>query len=174
MAISDSDAIARNVNNSADHTTLNGAADYLTALDQLCSLPEHELCFFDKTFEGTGFNSAARYDLLRSFLLSDASNRVRILVHDKRHLEQYCPRLLNLQRQFGHAVLIHQTPPHLRHISDPFAVADSRHYLRRFHFDDLRGVFARNEPEEARKLHARFEELWSASLPALSGSPLGL
>ncbi|MEW6562149.1 MAG: hypothetical protein AB1400_02855 [Pseudomonadota bacterium] len=156
------------------HTTLNGSADYLAALNTLCSTAGHELCFFDKNFEGTGFNSELRSQLLRDFLLANPSNRLRVLAHDTRHLEQYCPRLLALQRQFGYAVHIYQTPTHFRHISEPFAVADSLHYVRRFHFDDLRGILAIDDPEEARKLHARFEELWSASHPALSGSPLGL
>jgi hypothetical protein len=156
------------------HTALDGNTDYVAALDRLCALAQHELVVFEKNFENTGFNSEARYHTLRSFLLADPGNRLLLLAHSTTHLVQYCPRMMMLLRQFGHSMHIHQTPPHLQQVSEPFAVADQAHYVRRFHFDDARGIFAQHDPQGARTLHARFLEMWGASHPGASATTLGL
>ena len=156
------------------HIALNGTADYIAALDTLCGLAQHDLFIFEKDFDDLGFNSEARHDILRDFLLSSPYNRLHLLAHNTRPLTQYCPRLLNLLRQFSHNMHIYQTPQHLQHLSDPFAAADEAHYVRRFHFDDPRGVLAQNDAEGARTLKLRFDEMWAASHPAVSATTLGL
>lgn len=156
------------------HTHLDGTADYIAALDTLCGLAQRELYFFEKDFEDTGFNSEARYNTLRSFLLASPSNRLHLLAHDTRPLSQYCPRLIILLRQFGHSMRIYQTPKHLLHLTEPFAVADEAHYVRRFHFDDPRGILAQHDHAGARVLKSRFEEMWASSHPAISPTTLGL
>jgi len=156
------------------HTALNGTADYIAALDTLCSLAQHSLYIFEKNFEDIGFNSEARHDTLRRFLLANPANRLHLLAHDARPIVQHCPRLMLLLRQFGHSMHIYQTPQHLLHLSEPFAVADESHYVRRFHFDDPRGILAQHDVESARVLKSRFTEMWSSSHPALSATTLGL
>jgi hypothetical protein len=156
------------------HTMLDGNADYIAALDTLCKLAQHELIVFEKNYENTGFNGEARYDTLRTFLLSNPNNRLLLLAHSTAHLVQHCPRIMMLLRQFAHSMYIYQTPPHLQQVSEPFAVADQRHYVRRFHFDDPRGLLAQNDPEGARMLHSRFQEMWGASHPGASATTLGL
>lgn len=156
------------------HTALNGTADYIAALDTLCGLAQHSLYVFEKNFEGIGFNSEARYDTLRRFLLANPANRLHLLAHDARPIVQHCPRLMLLLRQFGHSMHIYQTPQHLLHLSEPFAVADESHYVRRFHFDDPRGILAQHDPQGARVLKSRFAEMWASSHPALSATTLGL
>jgi hypothetical protein len=156
------------------HTRLDGIADYVQALDTLCKLAAGSLCLFDSNFENTGFNSEARYETLRAFLLRSANNTLLILAHDTDYLAQRCPRVMMLLRRFSHNMHIHRTPQHLRHIAEPFAVADESHYVRRFHFDDTRGILAQNDPEVARTLHAQFMEIWTASRPAVSATTLGL
>jgi hypothetical protein len=156
------------------HTHLDGIVDYIAALDTLCGLARRSLYIFEKDFENIGFDSEARYDTLRAFLLSSPANELHLLAHDPRPMTLYCPRLLLLLRQFGHNMRIYRTPPHLLHISDPFAVADDAHYVRRFHFDDPRGIFAQHDTEGARVLKARFVEMWSASRQAISTTTLGL
>jgi hypothetical protein len=71
-------------------------------------------------------------------------------------------------------MFIHRTPRHLQHITEPFAVADDIHYVRRFHFNDPRGILATNDPENARALKARFMEMWSSSHPSVAVTTLGL
>ena len=79
-------------------TALNGTADFVAALDTLCGLAQYNLYIFEKDFENLGFNSGARYDILRAFLLSSPYNRLHLLAHNTRSLTQNCPRLLNLLR----------------------------------------------------------------------------
>lgn len=156
------------------HTQFDGAPDYIEALDTLCSLAARSLCVFEKDFDGTGFNSEKRYDVLRRFLLASPYNRLYLLAHDVRYLSNDCPRMTMLLRQFSHNMQVYRTPQHLLNLSEPFAVADEAHYVRRFHFDDSRGVLAQNDPQGARALHSQFMEIWSASRPGVAPSTLGL
>jgi hypothetical protein len=156
------------------HTALNGLVDYINALDMLCGLAQRSLFVFEKDFDGTGFNSAARHDVLRDFLLANPMNRLQLLAHDTGPLVQRCPRMMLLLRQFSHSMQIYRTPEHLRNVSEPFAVADELHYVRRFHFDDPRGILARHDAEGARTLRSRFLEMWSSSRPGASATTLGL
>jgi hypothetical protein len=156
------------------HTQFDGVADYIAALDTVCSSAQHTLNIFENDYEDIGFNSEARFEILRRFLLASPNHRLNMLVHDPQHLIRFCPRMMMLLRQFGHGMFVHQTPKSLQHITEPFAVADDAHYVRRFHFDDTRGLLAKNDPEEARKLNSRFQEMWASSQPCTSGTTLGL
>lgn len=156
------------------HTALNGIDDYVNALDSLCAMAGRTLSIFEKDFDGLGFNSEARYDTLRRFLLANPSNRLYLLAHDTSYLARDCARVNMLLRQFSHCMQVYRTPPHMASISEPFAVADNAHYVRRFHFDDTRGIFAVNDPQGARVLHSQFAEMWAASRPGLSATTTGL
>ncbi len=156
------------------HTRLDGIVDYIAALDTLCALAQHDLYLFEKDYDGLGFNSEARYAALRSFLLANPAHRLFVLTHDTRYLSTRCPRMMMLLRQFGASMFIYQTPKNLQYISEPFSVADNAHYVRRFHFDDSRGVLGRDDPENARALKSRFLDMWAASHPAVSSTKLGL
>jgi len=156
------------------HTKLDGVTDYIAALDTVCASAQHTLNVFEKDFAGIGFNSEARFDVLRRFLLANSMNRLNMLAHDPQPLIRFCPRMMTLLTQFGHSMFIYQTPKSLQHITEPFAVADNAHYVRRYHFDDTRGLLAQNDPEEARRLNLRFQEMWLSSRPCTSGTKLGL
>jgi intein-encoded DNA endonuclease-like protein len=82
--------------------------------------------------------------------------------------------MMLLLRQFGTSMFIHQTPKNLQHITEPFSVADEANYVRRFHFDDPRGILAQHDPEKSRALKSRFMEMWEVSHQALSTTRLGL
>lgn len=156
------------------HTPLNGVADYIGALDTVCAAAQHTLNIFEKNYEDIGFNSEARYDMLRHFLLAGSNNRLNLLAHDTQHLIRYCPRMMLLLREFSHSMFIYQTPPHMLNVTEPFAVADDAHYVRRYHFDDTRGLLAKNDPEGARLLNSRFHEMWTASHSGATPTRLGL
>lgn len=160
--------------NTPQHNHLDGIADYTAALDTLCKLAQHNLYLFEKDYDGLGFNSEARYEVLRNFLLASPANRLFVLAHDTRYLSTLCPRMMMLLRQFGNSLLIHQTPVHLHHIAEPFSIADDTHSVRRFHFDDPRGILAQHDPEQARTLKSCFMEIWSASNLAVTATTLGL
>lgn len=150
------------------HVQLDSLADYIAALDTLCKSAVHTLYFFEKDFVNIGFNSEARIETLRHFLLANPNNRLQLLAHDTRPISQYCPRLINLLRQFGHNMFIFQTPKNLQHLTEPFATADESYFARRFHFDDTRGILGKNDGEEARRLKSRFNEMWLVSQPNAS------
>ena len=156
------------------HTKLDGIVDYISALDTLCKLAQHSLYLFEKDFDGLGYNTEARYTTLRNFLLANPAHRLFVLAHDMHYLSTLCPRMMMLLKQFGTSMFIHQTPKNLRHITEPFSVADESNYVRRFHFDDPRGILAQHDPEKARELRSRFMEMWQSSHPALSSTKLGL
>ncbi|MEI7455723.1 MAG: hypothetical protein WCK93_03275 [Nitrosomonadales bacterium] len=156
------------------HTHLDGIPDYSAALDSLCQLARHNLYLFEKNFDGLGFNSESRFNSLRHFMLTNPANRLHVLAHDVHYLSTLCPRMTLLLRQFDDRIFIHQTSKVLQHITAPFSVADNLHYVRRFHFDDPRGLFAQNDPENARALTATFMEMWSNSHTAVSTTRLGL
>lgn len=160
--------------NTLQHTRLDGIVDYVAALDTLCNLAQHDLYIFEKNYDGLGFNTEARYTTLRNFLLASPSHRLFVLAHDTRYLSTLCPRMMMLLHQFGASMFIYQTPKNLQYISEPFSVADNSHYVRRFHFDDSRGILGQNDPENARAMKSRFLEMWAASHPAVSPTTLGL
>jgi hypothetical protein len=155
------------------HTKLEGTREYEAALDTLLARPQRTLRIFDRQL-GPGFNSPRRYDVLRAFLMRSRANRISIVLHDASGLARDCPRVINLLRQFSHAIAIHETQPQAKGIYDPFALADERDYLHRFHYEDTRALLALDDPQGAHGLVQRFQEIWEASVPAVSATTLGL
>ena len=156
------------------HTKLEGIVDYTAALDTLCKLAQRNLYFFEKNYDGIGFNSEARYMTLRNFLLASQSHKLYVLTHNTHYLSTLCPRMMMLLEQFGSSMFIHRTPPNLQYISEPFSIADDSHFVRRFHFDDPRGILGQNDPEGARTLKSRYMDMWAASQSGVSATRTGL
>jgi hypothetical protein len=155
------------------HRPLSGSSEYDAELDAMIGKAASTLRIFDHTLS-TAYNSPQRNESLRRFLLASRRNTLRIVVHDPAHLDRSCPRLLALLRQFGHAISIHETHPAAKSVYDPFAVADDRSFVRRFHFEEMRGLSGVNDPIGARSLIERFEEIWEASSAAVGPTTLGL
>ncbi|UCD68855.1 MAG: hypothetical protein JSW48_01755 [Betaproteobacteria bacterium] len=156
-----------------ERTNFTGKRQYEDYVDEVIALAKHELRVFEQQL-GIGYNASARHDAFRHFLLASRRNKIRIVVHDSATLERSCPRMKQLLRAFNHAITIHETQQQAKGVYDPFVLADESHSVRRFHFDDLRGLFARNDPIEAATLAERFEEIWEMSTPAVTVNTLGL
>lgn len=156
------------------HQTINSNIEYITALDKICGLAKYSLVIFENDFDNLGFNSITRYDILHHFLLSNPQARLQLLAHNTQSISRYCPRLMMLLRQFGHKVSIYQTPTSLRHLSEPFAVADELSLLRRFHFNDSRGILVVNDSANASLLKSRFQNMWLASKTSIHSDTTGL
>ena len=154
-------------------TNFTGKVEYEQFVNEVIALAQNELCIFDQVL-GPAFNAPARQEALRQFLLSSRRNRLRIVVHDAASIDRSCPRMRELLANFNHAMAIHETQPQAKNVHDPFVVADESHSVRRFHFDNLRGLYARNDPIEAHTLVGRFEEIWEASTPAVAPTTIGL
>ena len=157
----------------AELRKLQSNVEYEDALDRLFARPGRRLRIFDRQL-GKGYNGVRRFELLRIFLLASRSHHLQIVLHDAANLQRDCPRLILLQRQFSHAVSIHETEPQAKGVYDPFAVMDERDYVHRFHYDDTRGLLGLDDPKDAHSFVQRFVEIWEASATAVSATTLGL
>lgn len=151
----------------------DGREQYEAALDELLPHASSRIRVFDREFS-PHYSSTRRIEVLRSFVLADRNRKIWMLAHDASKVASHCPRLVNLLRQFSQAVSIHQTSEEAARIYDPFCITDEAGYVRRFHFDDARGVTSLNDEVTARDLVRRFDEMWELSTPALSATTLGL
>ena len=156
-----------------ERTNFTSRNQYEEYVNEVIGLAQHELRIFEKEL-GTSYNNPERHSAFRAFLRASRRNCIKIVVHHAASMERNCPRMAQLLRDFSHAVSIHETQPQAKHVYDPFVVADQQNSVRRFHFNDLRGLFARNDPIEAHTLFERFEEIWEASAPAVTANTLGL
>lgn len=144
-----------------------------SAIDRVLALAQSKVEIFAKTL-GAEWNAEARVDALRAVCLHSRRSQIRIVVHDAAPIYAQCPRLLTLLRQFSHILAVHETQMAAKHVYDPFVVVENRHFLHRFHYDGPRGLLALNEPNEAKILHDKFEEIWQVSELAISPTTLGL
>ncbi|NIO39730.1 MAG: hypothetical protein GTO41_05765 [Burkholderiales bacterium] len=156
-----------------EKTNFTSKLQYEEFVNEVITLAKHEVRIFEQQL-GTSYNASARHEAFRQFLLASRRNKVRIVVHDAATIDRFCPRMKLLLRTFNHAVTIHETQTQAKGVYDPFVIADEMHSVRRFHFDDLRGLFAKNDPIEASTLVERFEEIWEVSIPAVTVNTLGL
>lgn len=156
------------------HRQLNSTADYIAAIDILIKSARHRLRIFDYNLEDGGYTTLRRYELLRAFLLASRNNRLEIVLHDTDYLTRVCPRILNLYKQFSHAITIQATTAQAKSIYDPIAIADEACFLHRFHYNNPRALLAVNDIEGSHVLIKRFEEIQAASAPAITATTLGL
>jgi hypothetical protein len=157
----------------SQQSSIDGNSEYEAALDTLFAQSGRTLRIFDRALSSS-YNSPHRQDLLRKFLLSNRVARILIVVHDATNIVRDCPRMVNLVRELSHAISFNETQSEAKGVYDPFAVVDERHYVHRFHYDGPRGTLALEEPQGAHGFVQRFEEIWEASVPAVSGTTLGL
>ncbi len=153
---------------------LSGVNEQTLALDALIGLAERRIRVFDHDLSETGWDSAAREDMLSAFLLRSPLNRLDILLRDTRYLESRCPRLRSLQRRLSHLVNVHLCREPAMHATDPMVVIDDRHYLHRFHYERPDAAAGLHQPTEARALALRWDGLWTDSESALPPTTLGL
>lgn len=157
-----------------EHHKIEGQRDNEQAINSVISQARRTLRIFDYSLRGNGYNGIERIELLQNFLLLNRTNRLTIVLHDTEYLTRECPRMMNLLRQFSHAISIYQTTDEARSASDPFIIADNDHYLHRFHYDHARALLALNDPGGTLELVRRFNEILEASEPAAPPTTLGL
>jgi len=150
------------------------ASAYQASVDELIGLAQSKLQVFDSDLSAGGWNTAARADHLAAFLRRTPHAHLDLIVHDTRWIEQSCPRLLALLKRHSHAMTLYRTGPEARSAMDPLVIADGRHYLHRFHVDQPRAALAIEQPQDAKPLVARFDEIWATGEPGLGSSVLGL
>ncbi|MBU0592298.1 MAG: hypothetical protein ABIG70_15255 [Pseudomonadota bacterium] len=157
-----------------EYRRLEGPLEYEQAINTIIQQASHQLRIFDYDLRNEGYNSLQRFELLQNFLLASRSNLLIIVLHDTRYLTSECPRMMNLIRQFSHAISVYQTTAEARIASDPFIIADDAHFLHRFHYDHPRAALSLNDKDAALDLIRRFNEILELSEPAASPTTLGL
>jgi hypothetical protein len=144
------------------------------AIDEIIGLARLRLMVFDVDLSQCGWHTATRAENLTAFLRRDRQARLDLIVHETRFLEMSCARLLTLLKLYSHAITIYRTGPEARSAMDPLMIADGRHFLHRFHIDQPRAALAIEQPQLARPLVLRFEQIWATGEPGLSATVLGL
>jgi hypothetical protein len=157
----------------AEYRRFEGMREYEALLDELIPQTQRVIRVFDQSLSPS-WNTPARFEALRQFLLAHRSNRLLVVVHDADPIVRERPRMVELVQQFGTAVRIHATLTPAKQIYDPFVVFDANHYLHRFHYRFLRAAQGTNDLVGTQQLLDRFAEIWEASALAVSAGASGL
>ncbi len=153
---------------------LSTRKEYLDALERIVALARRELRIFDADFFHLKIDTPRMHELLREFLLRERDNRLYIAVHDTEYIRNYCPRLLDLLRQFSERMFIHQTQDDAARAQDCFVLADQLHFVRRPVQAQPRAVLRLNDEAESHSIYLRFSEIWDSSIPAIAATTSGL
>ena len=156
------------------HQAINSESEYVAAIDQVIALAERNLCIFDPDLKKGDYSTLRRFDLLQQFLKKSRLTRLVIILHDVDYYSAYCPRLVQLQKTYSHAFSLMATATHARSAQNPLVIADSSHYVHRFHVDYPRALVAFHDQEGAKPFFERFQQLQEASAPACPADVLGL
>ena len=157
----------------AEYRRFEGMREYDAVIDSLIPQTQREIRVFDRALS-RAYNSPQRCEALRQFLLASRLNRLMIVLHEVQMLECDCPRLLQLARQFSHAVSVRQTLRVAKHVYDPFVIIDASHYVHRFHYDHLRCAQGTHDVVGAQQLLDRFAEIREASALTVPARVRGL
>ena len=157
----------------AEYRRFEGMREYEAVVDELIPRTLRAIRVFENILP-RAWNSPARYEVLRQFLLANRTNRLLVVVHDAGTIERECPRLVELLQQFGTAIRIHQTLTPAKGVYDPFVVFDANHYVHRFHYRHLRAAQGTNDIAGTQLLLDRFAEIWEASALAVTAGTSGL
>ena len=158
----------------ASYRQLSGIAESQEAIDQVIGVAERTIRIFDISLSNRGFNTPARAEKLREFLVRGRAHRLLIALHETDLLERENARLLTLLRQFPMSIEIHRTLAQARNAADPFVLADDHSVWHQLHFEQPRAVVALHAPADALPISQRFDEIWDLSEPAVSATTLGL
>lgn len=156
------------------HTSFDTYASYRSALLDVVACAGRAIDMFDPDLAQTGLESRAGCESLRRFVGAGIDRRVRIVVQQSDHLENRCPRLMEVYRAYSHRIALRRAPEHLQHLSECFLVADRRHLLVRFHRAHARGKLVLFDEEQAAPWLRRFAELWEECHDEVAPTRLGL
>jgi hypothetical protein len=148
-------------------------AEQAAAIDLLLDLAQHRVQVFDVDLSQCGWDTPRRAEALARFL-HKPDVVLQVIVHDTRWIEAQGARLCALLRQFSSAITLYRTGAEARHAMDPLLLVDQRHFLHRFHVDQPRASVAVDQPQLAKPLCARFDEIWATGEPGLAATVLGL
>jgi hypothetical protein len=147
---------------------------FQAAVDRLLGEAGRELRIFDPDAAALRLNDPARIGAIERFLQASRTRRLYMVLHDPQHLQRQCPRMMSLLARYSHAIQINRTHEEIGELQDAFLVLDSVHYVRRPVAAYFRGAIGLADETEALAMRGRFNEIWAASYPAVSGTTVGL
>ena len=147
---------------------------YRSGIQRLLAMVSSQFDIFDPDLIDCGLETERSIANLSGRLSDHPRLQVRVLVHDPRHIEQNCPRLLALCRLRSSQIHIHVTAPYHRNWLQPFVQVDGKHIVTRFHIDSSRGKLCLDDTTLAAAYLAQFETLFQASTPGPNGAYLGI
>ena len=150
------------------------AEGFHAAVNRLLAQPGRELRIFDPDGAALRLNDPARVGALERFLQESRTRRLYIALHDPQPLQKNCPRMMGLLARYSHAIQVNRTHEEIGELQDAFLVLDSAHYVRRPVATAFRGALGFGDETEALAMRGRFNEIWTASFPAVSATTLGL
>lgn len=157
----------------AQYRRFESFKEYEALFDSLIPQTQSIIRMFDRVL-APAWNTSVRTTLLRQFLRGNPLNRLFVVLHDTRNVERDFPRVAELNRDFGHAFKIRQTPRMAHQVYDPYVVFDASHYLHRFHHAHMRAAIGTHDVEGANQLLERHAELWEVSTAVSFSNPMGL
>ncbi len=153
---------------------LDTIAALVSAQDDVIALARRHIKLFDIDLSWGGWNSASRSDALASFMRRIPGARFDVIVHDTHWLEASGARLMALLARHAHAMTIYRTGGSARAAMDPLLIVDDTHFVHRFHVDRIGGRLSIGDPERAKPLVERFDDIWASGEPGVTGTVLGL
>ena len=152
---------------------LSSESDHQLALDEVLLQARRQVFIFDRALDAR-WDRPHRVECLRRLCLASPKHLLRIALHDPESMVRNTPRLRALLEPCAHVMAVHKTRDEARRAEDPLVIVDGRHFVHRFHADLPRGLLALDDPESAQSRMQRFDQIWAASDPGLSGTTLGL
>jgi hypothetical protein len=153
---------------------LDTIASIVRAHDDVIALARRHVKVFDVDLSWGGWNTASRCDALSSYLRRTPGARFDIIVHDTRWIEAFGARLTALLLRHAHAMTIYRTGAAARAAMDPLLIVDETHFVHRHHIDRSGATLSIGNPERAKPLVERFDEIWATGEPGVPGTVLGL
>ena len=153
---------------------LESLAEIKRAYDDVIALAQRHVKVFDRDLSSGGWNSPERCSALSSYLRRQPGARLDIIVHETRYVEAYAARLGMLLGHHAHAMKIYRTGPGARAAMDPLVIVDDVHFVHRHHVAWAHATLSIGNPERAKPLVERFDEIWATGEPGVSARVLGL
>lgn len=155
------------------HEHFDTLPGYRAALASLIGDARHRLWIYERSLQEADLGCPAMHDLLWRFLVRSPAGRVRILVHNPDWLLNHSPRLMQLRERFAHLIEIRVAHEEMALLTTAIVLADEERYLKRNHFDWMRGE-AGDVRRELMLLENQFALLWEHAGPPAGICPLGL
>lgn len=159
---------------SSDDTyqALSTLGEYRLAVDKVILSAQTRLSVFDNDLLDVALEEVARFEILRTFLVCDRTNRLQIVLRDASYVQQHAARIQQLLRDFSSQIEI-RLILEVRD-TDAFIYSDTGVCLYRPQHDHPKSILTRQDRARYRLLQSRMTFMLTASEQVISAITLGL